>query len=279
MRHAMRFGRATAASPHARGATVRTLLACAVVAVTACAHALHEPSPIAAAAPEGRDAADLVREAEAAWRRRGEPGQAEIAQDLYLKAAAADERDAGALLGAMRAMTFRIEHERDANSRASLARRQVELGQWCQRRAPSDPACDYRLALALGQQAREVPSTGRDGVAKMVPLLRKAVAANPAMDSGGPRRALALVLLRAPTWPAGPGDPEAALDEARAAVQLFPDVAGNQLALAEALSKNEQPEPARAAYERAAALAAAAVEAGDPDASRVLAEARAGAKR
>jgi hypothetical protein len=279
MRYAMRFGRPAASYQRARGAPARALLACAVVAGTACAHALREPAPIVAPAPEGRDAADLVREAEAAWRRRGEPGQAEAAQDLYLKAAAADERDVGALMGAMRAMTFRIEHERDGDLRASLARRQVELGQWCQRRAPSDPACDYRLALALGQQAREVPSTGRDGVAKMVQLLRRVIASDPALDSGGPRRALALVLLRAPGWPAGPGDPEAALDEARAAVQLFPNVAANQLALAEALSKNEQPEPARAAYERAAALAAAAVDAGDPDARRLLAEARAGAKR
>jgi tetratricopeptide (TPR) repeat protein len=261
---------------------LRAFVACAAISMTACAHALHEPSPIsgmATGAPEGRDAADLLREGDAAWRRRGEPGQAAVAQDLYLKSAVADERGVAGLLGAMRAMTFRIERERDATVRATLARQQVELGQWCQRRAPSDPACDYRLALALGQQARERPSTGRDAVDKMVKLLRRAIAADGALDSGGPHRALALVLLRAPSWPAGPGDPEAALREARSAVKLFPDVAGNQLALAEALDKNEQPEPARAAYERAAVLAAAAVEAGDPDADRALAEARAGARR
>jgi hypothetical protein len=230
-------------------------------------------------APAGRDPIDLVREADAAWRSRGEPGQAARAQELYLQAAAADERSVVGVLGAMRAMTFRIERERDASERAALARQQVELGQWCQRRAPSDPACDYRLALALGQQARERPSTGHDAVGRMVTLLRRAAAENPAIDSGGPHRALALVLLRAPSWPAGPGDPEAALSEARAAVELFPDVAGNQLALAEALDKNEHPEAARAAYERAAVLAAAALKAGDPDADRALAEARAGAKR
>lgn len=280
MRRAIRcFRWGSGASPPAERATVRTLVACAAIVVTACAHALHEPSPIPATAPEGRDAADLVREADTAWRRRGEPGQAAVAQDLYLKAAVADERDVAGLLGAMRAMTFRVEREREGTVRAALAGQQVELGQWCQRRAPSDPACHYRLALALGQQARERPSTGHDAVDKMVTLLRRAIAADPAMDSGGPHRALALVLLRAPSWPAGPGDAEAALKEARAAVQLFPDVAGNQLALAEALEKNEQPEPARAAYERAGALAAAALQAGDPDAARALAEARAGARR
>ncbi len=279
MRRAIRgFRRGCGASPPAGRVTVRALLACAAIA-TACAPALHEPRPIPANAPEGRKAADLLREADAAWARRAEPGQAAAAQELYLKAAGADERDVAGLLGAMRAMTFRLERERDAAVRAALATQQVELGQWCQRRAPSDPACDYRLALALGQQARERPSTGRDAVGKMVTLLRRAIAADPAMDSGGPRRALALVLLRAPSWPVGPGDVEAALKEARAAVQLFPDVAGNQLALAEALVKNEQPEPARAAYERAAVLAAAAREAGDPDAERALAEAQAGARR
>jgi tetratricopeptide (TPR) repeat protein len=254
-------------------------LAAAALVASACAQALHEPRPISEVPKEGREPAELVREAEAAWRRRGEPGQAAAAQELYLQAAAVDQGSVAPLLGAMRAMTFRLERERDASIRRELARRQVELGQWCQRRAGSDPACDYRLALALGQQARERPSTGRDAVARMVKLLRHAATADPTLDSGGPHRALALVLLRAPSWPAGPGDPEAALDEARAAVKLFPDVAGNQLALAEALEKTEQPGSARAAYERAAALAAAARDAGDPDADRALAAARAGATR
>ena len=111
----------------------------------------------------------------------------------------------------------------------------------------------------------------------MVALLRKVIAAAPALDSGGPHRVLALVLLRAPGWPMGPGDPEAALDEARAAARLFPGAAENQLALAEALGKNGSPDGARAAYQRALDLATAA--AGDPDAERWRAEASAGVNR
>lgn len=265
----------------ARRGPVRILAVAACVAslATACAPALREPAPLAPGPSGERDAAELVREADAVWQRRGEPGQAALAQRLYLQAAAADEHGIAALLGAMRAMTFRIERERDTGVRAELASKQVDLGQWCQRRAPSAPACDYRLALALGQQARERPSTSRDGLEKMVSLLRRAIAADPALDSGGPHRALALVLLRAPSWPIGPGDPEAGLEEARAAVQLFPDVAGNQLVMAEALGKNEQPDAARAAYERARQLADAAIRAGDPDGARALAEARAGVDR
>ena len=254
----------------------------AALLAAACAAALREPRPVSTMAPgtsHGRSADELVREADAAWARRRDPRQAEAAQALYLDAAAADERRVDALLGAMRAMTFRVERERDAALRARLAEEEVQLGQWCQRRAPGDPACDYRLAIALGQQARERPSTGKDALGKMVELLRKAIAAAPTLDSGGPHRVLALVLLRAPSWPIGPGDPESALDEARAAVRLFPDAPENQLALGEALGKNDRRDEARAAYQRALALAQAALDAGDPDAERWRGDAAAGLER
>ncbi len=262
--------------------TLRLVVACsALAALAACTPALREPPPIATApgGPAAKDAPELMRRADEAWRRRADPAQASRAQELYLQAASADERDAAPLLGAMRAMAFRIERERDGGARAALATREVELGQWCQRRAPSDPACDYRLALALGQQARERPATARDGLARMVTLLRRVIAANPSLDSAGAHRTLALVLLRAPAWPLGPGDPEAGLEEARKAAALFPEVAGNQLALGEALGKNGQPEAAGAAYQRALALANAEVAAGDPDGERTRAEARTGAEQ
>jgi tetratricopeptide (TPR) repeat protein len=257
----------------------RAALLAATLLGAGCASALHEPAPVATMAPGaggGRSADELMSEAEAAWARRADPRQAEVAQGLYLDAAAADERRVDAILGAMRALTFRLERERDAGVRGKLAAQQVELGQWCQRRAPAEPACDYRLAIALGQQARERPSTGRDALGKMVDLLKKAIAAAPALDAAGPHRVYAMLLLRAPAWPVGPGDPEAALAEARAAVKLFPDAPENQLVLAEALAKNDAPDEARAAYQRAIALATAARDAGDPEAERLRAEAAKG---
>ena len=257
----------------------RAVAGLAAIVASACAPALREPPPVSDLAPGSsgaRSAAELVRAADTAWARRGDPRQAEEAQALYLDAGAADERSVDGLLGAMRTMAFRIERERDASVRARLAQQEVQLGQWCQRRAPAEAACDYRLALALGQQAREHRSTGKDALGRMVDLLRKAIAAAPSLDSGGPHRVLALVLLRAPGWPMGPGDPEAALGEARAAAGLFPDSADNQLALAEALGKNDSPDAARAAYRRALELATAAAEAGDPDAERWRAEASTG---
>jgi hypothetical protein len=250
----------------------------AVLAVAACAPALHEPRPIAALAPGrggGRSADQLVHDADAAWQRRAAPGQAAAAADLYLDAAAADDRRVDGLLGAMRAISFRIEYEPGV-ARGQLSEQEVELGQWCQRRAPDNPECDYRLAVALGQQARERTSTGRDALGKIVDLLRRTIARAPDLDAAGPHRVLALVLLRAPSWPVGPGDPETALAEARAAAQRFPDAPENQLVLGEALVANRARGEARAAYSRALALATSARAAGEPDAGRWVAEARSG---
>src|SRR5262249_1636996 len=144
----------------------------------ACAPALHEPRPIAAMAPgagRGRSADELVRAADAAWARRAERDQAAAAQALYLDAAAADDRHVDAVMGAMRALSFRTEHGPGVGM-AGLAGEEVELGQWCQRRDPGNPECDYRLAVALGQQARERTSTAKDALGRMVDLLQAAIA-------------------------------------------------------------------------------------------------------
>jgi len=250
----------------------------AVLLAAGCASALHEPRPIEALAPgraKGRSADELMRDAGAAWERRRSPGQAAAAQDLFLDAAAADGGRVDAVIGAMRAMSFRIEHEHGV-ARGRLAEEEVELGQWCQRRDGASAECDYRLAIALGQQARERTSTGKDALGRMVDLLHRAIARSPNVDSAGPHRVLALVLLRAPSWPVGPGDPEAALEEARAAARLFPDAADNQLALAEALAANDSSDEAHEAYGKALALATAARDAGDLDAPLWMKAAQAG---
>ncbi|MCU0223884.1 MAG: hypothetical protein MUF27_07400 [Acidobacteria bacterium] len=269
----------------ARGGAAGALL-CAALLALGCASALKEPPPVEAlggpsAAPPGASADDLLRRAGAAWARRGGAGADPVgglaavreARQLYLEAARADAAGVLGLLGAARASSWLVEHESDAALRAELATSAVQAAQWCQRRAPANPECDYRLALGLGQQARERQSTALDGVDRMIELLRKTIAADPALDEAGPHRALALVLLRAPGWPAGPGDAEAALVEARAAAALRPEFPPNQLVLAEALARNGDADGAAAALDRGDALARARREAGDPDAADWLAEA------
>jgi tetratricopeptide (TPR) repeat protein len=248
--------------------------------LVACAPALREPPPVAvlgerpgATTSEVTGPADVDRqlaEAESQFSRRPDMGAVASAYDTFLAAARADEARVEGLLGASRVAAWMIEHEPDAGRRRVLATEAVQACQWCVKRAPSSVACQYRLALALGQQARERRSTAKDALSRMVALLEQVVAADPRYDKAGGHRVLALVLLRAPGWPAGPGDPEAALQHARRADELFPDDADNLLALAEALAKTGAHEQALIAYQRAERIARARAAAGDPDAADLV---------
>jgi tetratricopeptide (TPR) repeat protein len=241
-----------------------------------CAKALHKPPPIEAIAPPSdASAAQLLTDADAAWARRADPGQAAVAEDLYLRAARADPHDPATFAGAIRAKAFRIGREKDGGERTRLAQSAVIAGQLCEENAPASPVCDYWLAAALGLQARERSATGHDALPRMVDLLRRAIRSDADIDHSGPHRLLAIVLLRAPGWPMGPGDPNAALPEAEAAVQAAPDFPPNQLALGEALKRKGREPEARAAYSQALRLAMEAGARGDPDAAGWVDEARA----
>jgi hypothetical protein len=91
----------------------------------------------------------------------------------------------------------------------------------------------------------------------MLDTLARAESADPNYDEAGPARVRALVLIRAPGWPLGPGDAEAGLAAARRAVTLRPIYPPNLLALAEALATTGDRSGARESYARAheAALA------------------------
>lgn len=246
-----------------------------LILCAACARALHEPRPIEAIAPVPQASAEqLLAGAAEAWQRRGEPDQARKAEDLYLMSARAGA-GAEAFAGAIRAKAFRIGREKDGGERTRLAESAVQAGQLCEERAPADAACDYWLAAALGLQARERTATAKDGLARMNDLLRRAARNDPALDHGGPHRLLAIVLLRAPSWPLGPGDPQAALPEAQAAARIDPAYPPNQLALGEALKKNGQEEEAKAAWSLALRLATGPQAGGDPDAPGWADDARA----
>jgi len=175
--------------------------------------------------------------------------------------------DPTTLAARVHALVRRIEREPSSTARADLAVEAVAAGLRCERAAPGSAACDYALGVALGVQARERPATLREGLTQMAVRLRRAAAAEPGLDRAGPHRVLALLLLRAPGWPLGPGDPEEGLVEARRAVALFPEYAPNQLALAEALLAGGDVAGGREAARQAASLAAAAEAAGEPEAA------------
>jgi hypothetical protein len=246
-------------------------------ALTGCAHALKTPptlQEIAGPASPGEtaDPARRIEEANTLFARR-DVASARTAAMLALRAAVATTPpQPGALLLAIRILVWLAEHEEDSEARGQTATRAVQAAQYCDTTASPAP-CAYWRAAALGQQARERPSTGLSALPLIEAGFKEAAAADPDLEQGGPDRALAQFYLRAPGWPSGPGDPEQGLEHARRAVALGDEHAPNHLALGEALAKTGDAAAARREYARARALALRAEEAGDPDAGDWMREA------
>jgi hypothetical protein len=117
--------------------------------------------------------------------------------------------------------------------------------------------CQYGKAVATGMVARAHPTRAPGLLSDMLQSLQTAENTDPNYDKAGPARVRALVLIRAPGWPLGPGDTDAGLAAARRAVALQPDYPPNVLALAEALSKTGDAAGARESYAHARDLAQA----------------------
>jgi tetratricopeptide (TPR) repeat protein len=260
-----------------RAASLLGLLLGAVL-LPSCATALRQARPLAAiaggvtATPAEVDG--LLRRAAELKRQRSVQSMRQAAV-VALQAAAADPARDDAILAAVRARVWLADHEASGADRVGAATGAVEIAQWCGRDlTPPPPACAYWLGAALGVQARERPSTGLSALPRIEAAFKEAAAADPTLEEGGPDRALALLYVRAPGWPSGPGDPDLGLQHARQAVALRPDYPPNQLALGEALEATGDAAGARSAYGLALDLARAAAARSDPDALEWVREAR-----
>lgn len=172
-------------------------------------------------------------------------------------APSAEPASVPALVAAIQQDASLSEHESDSATRSALAADADRDSQACLERDPQSAACLYARAVALGLTARVHPAQAGELLGSMLDNLARADAADPGYDEAGPARVRALVLTRAPGWPLGPGDPEAAVVAARRAVMLRPHYPPNLLALAEAMARAGDEVGARANYARAhdAALA------------------------
>jgi len=159
------------------------------------------------------------------------------------------------LAGAIDADSKRSDHETDSKVRAELAADADRDATACLSREPQSAACLYGRAIAQGLEARAHPVRAAESLNAMLSSLSSAEAADPNYDQAGPARVRALVLIRAPGWPLGPGDVEAGLVAARRAAALRPQYPPNLLALAEALAKTGDSHGARENYQRARAVA------------------------
>jgi len=159
----------------------------------------------------------------------------------------------------------RSDQEPDSKIRDQLAAEAERDAQSCLALEPQAAACLYGSAIAFGLEARAHPTRAGEFLTSMLDALARAESANPIYDEAGPARVRALVLIRAPGWPLGPGDAEAGVAAARRAVALRPLYPPNLLALAEALAKNGDGSGAQENYARARAAALASPAAADRD--------------
>lgn len=241
---------------------------------SSCMKAIRPPSPLgdlaaavaAPGAPPQGLPPQLLAQAEELFGAR-DPEKARLGAAAALQAASETPTEQ-AIITAAQILVWLVDHVPDAAARQQFATQAVQAAQACPGAAgaTASPRCAYWLAAAVGVQARERPSTGLSAI----PLIEKnflaAAEGDPAYDSGGPDRALALFYLRAPHWPSGPGDPAKGLEHARKALSLAPDYPPNLEALAEALQRNGDTPGSLAAARRALDGARKAAATGDPDA-------------
>lgn len=155
------------------------------------------------------------------------------------------------LAAAIQSDAARSDKAPDGGARAQLADEASAYAQACLAKASQAAGCLYGSGLAYGLEARAHPGSATESLRAMLDALTKADAADPNYDQAGPARVRAQVLLAAPGWPLGPGDPDAGLDSARRAVQLRPQYPPNLLVLGEALAKTGDAKGAHAAYTQA----------------------------
>jgi hypothetical protein len=147
------------------------------------------------------------------------------------------------------------EHESDPRVRGELAGAARRDADSCVAQAPQAVACLYGRGVALGLEARAHPAQAVALLNDMLATLARAESIDPAYDEAGPARVQALVWIRAPGWPLGPGDPERGLAAAERAAAVRPEYPPNWLAVAEAHVKLGATVDARASYARAREVA------------------------
>jgi tetratricopeptide (TPR) repeat protein len=241
-----------------------------VLAIAGCAPALPQHPPVRDTAKQTRtrlpeEAAGLLARAEERFSRRDLQAVREAMED-FLDAATADPTRIEGLVGATRAGVWLTQHDPNPVSRQRAAMQAVHAAEGCERIAPGSAVCAYWLGASLGVQARDWPAAGVTALRRIREAFERAAGDEPALEEGGPDRALALFYLRAPGWPIGPGDSELGLAHARKAIAVRPDYPPNLLALAEALLVAGDPAGARRALETALEMARRGAASGDPDA-------------
>ncbi|NOZ86265.1 MAG: hypothetical protein GXP49_08350 [Deltaproteobacteria bacterium] len=120
------------------------------------------------------------------------------------------------------------------NEKHDAARRAYKIAELFMRKNPKKVQGYYYTAINLGLLVQSDPSEGISRLPDIIFALKKAVELDETFFHAAPRRALGAVFLKAPSYPSGPGDLDAALENLEKAVALAPRWPENWLYLAEA---------------------------------------------
>lgn len=227
------------------------------------------PAAVQSVVASGTSVEGALRDAEAAFANRPDVVAVKEALKQFQLASAADATRTEGAAGVVQVAAWLVENG-PKEERTAHADEAVAAATQCQQRAPGSVRCDYWQAVALGVSAREHILTALGELPRIIALLKKVNAADAQFDDAGASRVLALLLVRAPGWPTGPGSPDDALVEAQKAVALSPKHPLNQSALAECLAATGDVDGAKAAYARAIELGR---QRGDADGSAWAAQA------
>jgi hypothetical protein len=149
--------------------------------------------------------------------------------------------------------------ERDDDVEAHVERALAALRPWLEARASSEPAAlvgalEYTEAEALGLRAR-LRGAGAAAMLKTIYAHAKAAAdLDPGYLNGAPRRLLAILLVKAPGWPQGPGDFDAGTRMLEEYVLAYPQVPEGFVHLADAYLDGHRVHDAEVALARARPL-------------------------
>jgi hypothetical protein len=201
----------------------------------------------------GKDAGGLAAAAERLCSPLTTRQQKALGFALAQKGHEASPHHVGAALALARCAALRAEWESEPNLLEQIAEVGIEAAKSAG--APDhDPRAAYWMSVSLGLSIR------LRGYAAL-PLLPTEMAAlktaqkAPELEMGGPLRALGMLYLKAPGWPAGPGDLDEAVELLKTAAEAYPSHPLNHLYYADALREKGDGATATVELQRAADLA------------------------
>ncbi len=105
-----------------------------------------------------------------------------------------------------------------------------------------DPASSYYYSINLGLAVADNIGAAWKNLKNLNRNIERAVSMDPDIDEGGPMRTLGYLLIRAPAWPTGIGDPERGLILLEQAATLYPKYPPNQIIRARGVWEAEEDE-------------------------------------